>query len=99
MSVLRIFDTFKGPIKIDTESVTSPSTACSETIKDILKFINKTSLLKNISIEDGYLPLSNKAGPNGPCTLASLADLTALHKLPNKKVINAIETQIQKDIS
>jgi len=99
MSVLRIFDTFKGPIKIDTESITKPSTACGETVTEILKFIKKTNLLKGIKKESGYLPLSNKAGPNGPCTLSCLADLSALKKLKNKKVYQAIYMQLKNEIS
>lgn len=99
MSILRVLDTFKGPINIDTKSITDPSDANEETIKDILLFIKRCNLLKDIKVLPGYLPLSNKAGPNGPCTLACLADLSAIKGLKNKKVYQAVRVQIKETLN
>jgi len=88
---MRVTDTFRGTIVMDTSTITDKSTACPKLISEIKLFIKKTKILKEISIhKEGYLPLSNKAGPNGPCTLSCLADLTALKESKNLKLYQAI---------
>jgi len=101
-SVFRITDTFTGPINIDTKTITNPSTACPELLSEIKAFIAKSRLLKRFAdIEDketGYLPLSNKGGPNGPCTIAAIADLTALKNSKNKKLLKTIKLQMAQTL-
>jgi len=97
--MMRITDTFKGTIVMDTSTITDKSTACPKLISEIKSFIKKTKILHNIpKHKKGYIPLSNKAGPNGPCTLSCLADLTALKRSKNTKLYKAIQTQLSETI-
>merc|ERR1712129_496726 len=82
-SVIRIIDLFIGKVDEDVSTITGKSTACQRRIYDILRYIEKCPLMKLLPKDiKNYLPLSNKAGPNGPCSVSALDDLTALLKDP-----------------
>jgi len=98
-SMMRITDTFRGTVVMDTSTITDKSTACPMLVSEIKQFIKKTNILKDIPLHtQGYIPLSNKAGPNGPCTLSCLADLTALKNSKNKNLYKAIQKQLSETI-
>lgn len=83
-SFMRVIDLFQGPVDTSIDTVIKPSTAKKSALKGLLKFIRtKSRLVENLpNIEDSYLVMSNKAGPNGPATVTCVQDLNALRKDP-----------------
>jgi hypothetical protein len=100
LSIMRVIELFKGKTDKDTSTITDESTASPKTLHDIEKFISKCKWLKHIKpVDTGYLPMSNRAGPNGPASIAALADLTALRREENQNLLEAIKEQLKVTIS
>jgi len=100
ISIMRIIELFKDKTSSDTSTITDKSTADPILIQDIKEFISKCHWLKSIEpINVGYLPMSNRAGPNGPASISSIADLTALRQKENAELYDAIKQQLRVTIS
>jgi len=86
MSVIRIIELFRCKPANDTSTITDAPTYNKARVEDIIKFIPKSKILKKLpyTVLPSYLPLSNKAGPNGPATLSAVEDMTALRRNPKQ---------------
>jgi len=84
LSFFRIVEEFRCKPELDPSTITDMSACLNERKQDIISFIHKSSILGCLpELDEGYLVLSNKAGPNGPATINAMKDLSALQAEPD----------------
>jgi hypothetical protein len=94
LSVLRIIDTFTGAPEIKINTITDQPHYEEDLVNDIIDYIPRwylgKALKKRFKIQLGRPVLSNRAGPNGPCSLSMMLDLEAIAGQPD--LLRSIKT-------